>query len=82
MHSHLKQLFSHDKKLETALKNLGRLDMLKELNMYIDEMDITIMTQGKLNGFGGAVYATKRWTEGKPFAILCGDDVFIPEKGQ
>ena len=77
-----KKLLSHDKKLEVALKNLGRLDVLEELNRYIDEMEITILLQGKLNGFGGAVYTTKDWTEGKPFAILCGDDLFLPTKGQ
>lgn len=76
-----KQLLSHDKKLEESLKNLGRLDFLKELNTYIDEMDITILTQGKLNGSGGAVYAAKKWLRGKPFALLFGDDVFIEDKG-
>ena len=76
-----KQLLSHDKKLEESLKNLGRLDFLKELNTYIDEMDITILTQGKLNGSGGAVYAAKKWLRGKPFALLFGDDVFVEDKG-
>ena len=76
-----KQLLSHDKKLEESLKNLGRLDFLKELNTYIDEMDITILTQGKLNGSGGAVYAAKKWLHGKPFALLCGDDLFVEDKG-
>jgi len=75
-----KKMLSHDKKLETALKNLGRLDMLKELNTYIDDMEITIVTQGKLNGSAGAIYSAKKWAQGKPFALLCGDDLFIPNK--
>lgn len=76
-----KQLLSHDKKLEESLKNLGRLDFLKELNTYIDEMDITILTQGKLNGSGGALWVTKKWAGGKPFVMLCGDDLFVEDKG-
>ena len=77
-----KKLLSHDKKLETALKNLNRFDLLEELNTYIDNMEITVTLQGKLNGSAGAVYVTKNWTKGKPFALLFGDDLYIPEKGQ
>lgn len=76
-----KQLLSHDKKLEESLKNLNRLNLLEELNSYIDNMDITILTQGKLNGSGGALWVAKNWTKGKPFALLCGDDLFVEHKG-
>ncbi len=78
----VKDFLKHNKRLEESLKNTGKLDLLKELNEIIDNMQIDFVYQGKMNGSGGAIYSTKKWTKNKPFALILGDDLCKVEKNK
>lgn len=51
-------------------KNNGKFEILSELNEIIDNMEISYIYQGDLNGSGGAVYSVKEWANGKPLWLL------------
>ena len=76
------KFFKRDKKLEKSLKNLHREHMLDEYNEILNKMTIKIIIQGKLNGSGGAIYYAKKYTNGRPFALILGDDLCKTEKGK
>ncbi len=76
----VKEFFKHDKNLEEQLKKTGKLDILKELNEVIDNLEIDFIYQGNISGSGGAVYSVKEWTNGNPFVVVNGDDLCINEK--
>ncbi|MBP3431633.1 MAG: hypothetical protein J6K39_02135 [Clostridia bacterium] len=76
---YVKQFLKHDKNLETALKNTNKMHLIEGLNKIIDNMEIDFVYQGKINGSGGAIMSTKKWTKGKPFAMINGDDLCIEE---
>lgn len=78
----VKDFLKHDKKLEEELKNVGKLSLLDELNTVIDNMQIDFVYQGDMNGSGGAIYSTKEWTKGKPFALILGDDLCREANGK
>ncbi len=71
----VKEFLSHNEELENQLKNTNKMYLLEELNEVIDNLDISYVYQGDMNGSGGAVYAAKEWTEGKPFALFYADDL-------
>lgn len=70
----VKNFLKHDENLEKTLKNNGKFEILSELNEIIDNMEISYIYQGDLNGSGGAVYSVKEWANGKPFVVVNGDD--------
>lgn len=78
----VKDFLKHDKILEQQLKNSGKLDVLAELNEIIDNMEIDFVYQGKMNGSGGAIYSAKEWSNGKPFALILGDDLCKEPEGE
>lgn len=78
----VKSFFKKDKKLEQSLKNLGRESLLEDFNKIVDNMEISFVYQGKLNGSGGAIYSTKKWVKKKPFALILGDDLCKTENGK
>ncbi len=72
---YIKDFLKRDAKLEKQLANINRLNLLDETNQILDGMKIDVVVQGKLNGSGGAIYTAKKWTKGKPFALILGDDL-------
>ncbi len=71
----IKDFLKHNERMERELKNAGKLNLLDEINDIIDNLDITFVYQGELNGSGGATYSAKEWAQGKPFALIYGDDL-------
>ena len=71
----VQKLFSHDAVLEEEMKSSGKFQLLKELNEVIDNVDFTYIIQGNRRGTGGALTYAEKWTDGKPFAFMYGDDL-------
>lgn len=69
------KFFQQDEKLNQSLKNLGREHIMDEYNNLMNNLQIDFVFQGKHNGSGGAIYSAKKWTQGKPFALILGDDI-------
>lgn len=80
--AYTKKFLKRDKTLEKYLENAGKLYLLDDFNKLINEMDISFKYQGKINGSGGALYAVKKWTKNKPFALILGDDLCKSDKGK
>lgn len=76
------KFFKKDKKLEQSLRNLNREHVLDEYNELLSKLQIKIVIQGRLNGSGGAIYAARKYTKGKPFALILGDDLCKENKGK
>lgn len=76
----VKNFFKHDKILEEQLKKTGKIDLLSELNEVIDNLEISFVFQGEVNGSGGAVLSVKEWADGKPFVVVNGDDVCVNDE--
>jgi len=78
---YLKSFFVKDKKLEENLAKSNKLHYLERLNTLIENMKITVLTQGKHIGSAGSFYVAKKWANNQPFAVLFGDDLnYTPDK--
>ena len=70
-----------DKKLEELIKGTSKEKLLEEWKRIVTGLKINFVYQGKMNGSGGAVYSTRKFTKGQPFIVIFGDDVIIPKDG-
>ena len=77
------KFLKHDKELETLIKGTSKEKLLDEWKQVVDNIKINFAYQGKkINGSAGAVWATKKFVKNEPFALIFGDDVYIPEQNQ
>lgn len=65
--------FMRTPKYEKMLKKLGKYNLLKELNSFIDRFRIETVFQEEPKGLGHAVYCAKDAVGGEPFVLLLPD---------
>lgn len=72
--------FDKSVKLELALKEKGKDDLLQIVNRITDMVDIHYVRQKNPKGLGHAIYCARTFVGDEPFAVLLGDDVMVSEK--
>lgn len=70
------KFLTHNEKIESSMERAGTLHYLDGLNKIIDNMKIDYVIQPVMNGTGGAVLLAEEWTNGEPFAMMFGDDLY------
>ena len=77
------KFLKHDKELENLIKGTSKEKLLEEWCQVVDNLKINFAYQGKkINGSAGAVWSIKKFVKNEPFALMFGDDVYIPENNQ
>ena len=77
------KFLKHDRELESLIKGTSKEKLLEEWKSVVDNLKINFAYQGKkINGSAGAVWSIKKFVKQEPFALMFGDDVYIPEKTQ
>ncbi len=77
------KFLQHDKELEDLIKGTSKEKLLEEWKQVVDGLKINFAYQGKkINGSAGAVWSIKKFVKNEPFALMFGDDVYIPEGKQ
>lgn len=71
----IKDYFNNNIVLEQFLKERNNLDALKLIAPY-DQVNIQFVIQKEQLGLGHAIFQTKKFIAGEPFAVLLGDDLF------
>jgi UTP--glucose-1-phosphate uridylyltransferase len=70
--------FSSNSKLEQALSNSGKYDILDEIRKLNAIADITSVVQDEPRGLGHAVWTAREFVGDEPFVVLLPDEVFDP----
>ncbi len=63
--------------LEQMLQKKGDIDALKEVRHITELADIHYVRQRDQKGLGDAILCAEKYTNGKPFAVLLGDDIIV-----
>ncbi|MFP4016223.1 MAG: UTP--glucose-1-phosphate uridylyltransferase GalU [Halanaerobiales bacterium] len=72
--------FDKSLKLELALEEKGKDDLLEMVNRISDMVDIHYVRQKNPKGLGHAIYCARTFVGNEPFAVLLGDDVMVSDK--
>jgi len=72
--------FDKSAALESALKEKGKTEMLKEVQHISDMITIHTVRQKEQNGLGHAISCAETFVGDDPFAVLLGDDIIRSEK--
>ncbi|HEX2259051.1 MAG TPA: UTP--glucose-1-phosphate uridylyltransferase [Actinomycetota bacterium] len=70
--------FSSNAKLESALEDKGKTDLLEEVKRLQDMADIYSVMQNQPLGLGHAVWVAREHVEDEPFAVLLPDELMDP----
>ncbi len=72
--------FDKSLKLELALEEKGKDDLLKMVRNISEMVDIHYVRQKNPKGLGHAIYCARTFVGNEPFAVLLGDDVMVAEQ--
>lgn len=72
--------FDKSLKLELALVEKGKDDLLELVRHISDMVDIHYVRQKDPRGLGHAIYCAKTFVGNEPFAVLLGDDVMVSDQ--
>ena len=72
--------FDKSIELEIALKEKGKVELLKEVEDISNLVDIHYVRQKEPRGLGHAIYCARTFIGDEPFAVLLGDDVMVADK--
>lgn len=72
--------FDKSLKLELALEEKGKDDLLKMVRNISEMVDIHYVRQKEAKGLGHAIYCARTFVGNEPFAVLLGDDVMVAEQ--
>lgn len=70
--------FARNARLETALSNAGKLDLLGQIERLHTMAEITSVIQGKPLGLGHAVWTAREQVGDEPFVVLLPDEMLDP----
>jgi len=74
-----KRYFKPDARIEAALKEKGKGDLLRELHDLTDRVKIRYVRQDAPRGLGHAVLTARRAVGDTPFAVMLPDDLIVGE---
>jgi UTP--glucose-1-phosphate uridylyltransferase len=70
--------FSSNSKLETALGNAGKHEILGQMQQLNSLANITAVVQDEPRGLGHAVWVAREVVDGEPFVVLLPDELMDP----
>ena len=70
--------FSSNSKLEQALDDKGKHDLLDEIRQLSAMADITSVLQDEPRGLGHAVWTAREYVQDEPFVVLLPDELLDP----
>lgn len=78
----IEDYFDRNLELEQMLEKKGEHAKLRLVHDIGDLIDVHYVRQKQSLGMPDAIYTARKHIDGEPFAVLVGDDVLVPKKGQ
>ncbi len=73
--------FDYNKELNEVLAAKGKTKEIEKVNEMTELVNIQFVIQKEQLGLGHAILQAERFVNNEPFAVLLGDDIVIPTKG-
>ncbi len=76
----IKDYFSRNKKLEAALEQNNKTELIKDIRKLIDACQFQYITQPHMLGLGHAILMAKDTIQDDYFGVMLPDDIIVAEK--
>jgi len=76
----LEKYFHKNSQLDMFLDGKDKLDLIKDLNFYIDNCNFSFINQKEMLGLGDAILHSRNYVDGDSFVVLLPDDLCYSAK--